>query len=351
MIRTENAPNQSEFCRRLSRSPVLLFMASRGWGGAERSFRDLCIAMNAYVDVHVVVLTDSWLEAELEGRVPIHPVRKGRSRWNPLLWAELLFIIHAVDPVLIHCHSGKATEIVYRLSKLAPLPPLVGTKRNTRKGTVFNRIKHPAAISEAVKQTIDHASIAVLHNGLEPDPRVAPSRAENRLFTLLAAGRLDPVKGFDRLIEQCSHLSFPFCLKIVGDGPEGDSLAKLATRLGLEEHVQFLGYRPCINELIASADVVVVSSVHEGFSRIILESLFYGNLLVSTRVGIATETLDSRFLADHCELAQKLTEIYKNLAQHQNDFAELAEKQRSRFTLEASVQRHLLFYRSILEKW
>jgi glycosyltransferase involved in cell wall biosynthesis len=72
---------------------------------------------------------------------------------------------------------------------------------------------------------------------------------------------------------------------VVGHGPEGDALERLAQELGVR--ALFLGRRPNegMPDLLAAMDVVVCSSRHEGMPLAVLEWMAAGKAIVATRVG------------------------------------------------------------------
>ncbi len=83
-------------------------------------------------------------------------------------------------------------------------------------------------------------------------------------------------------------------LAIAGKGILRDSLEKQATELGLNNHVQFLGFLPDEQLPIAyqAADLTVVPSQSlEGFGLIVLESFACGTPVLSTPIGGMPEIL------------------------------------------------------------
>lgn len=62
-------------------------------------------------------------------------------------------------------------------------------------------------------------------------------------------------------------------LTIIGKGPERAALEAETRRLGIEEKVQFLGYRPDRLELVARLDVFVLPSLREGIARCLMEAM------------------------------------------------------------------------------
>lgn len=104
----------------------------------------------------------------------------------------------------------------------------------------------------------------------------------------ISVARLSPEKDFATLIravwilvKDCPE----FRLKIVGDGAERSKLEGLVDELNLKNHVEFLGERSDISELLSQAGFFVSSSRTEGISLTLLEAMAVGLPVVTTRVG------------------------------------------------------------------
>jgi len=83
----------------------------------------------------------------------------------------------------------------------------------------------------------------------------------NTIFTIVAIGRLDKIKGFDKLIDQVSKLELPYKLELIGDGIELDNLRQLAKQKGISKKIDFLGYREDIPSIISNSDFLGCSIV------------------------------------------------------------------------------------------
>ena len=78
-------------------------------------------------------------------------------------------------------------------------------------------------------------------------------------------------------------------LVIVGDGKEKPRLQKLAEHLGIAGNVRFEGWLTDTTSAYKSADLLLVTSLYEGYGMNIVEALACGCPVVSTDVGIASE--------------------------------------------------------------
>jgi len=110
---------------------------------------------------------------------------------------------------------------------------------------------------------------------------------------ILFVGRIDPLKGIDRLIQAIPYLQNIQGLKLVviGGGEKSqreiEQLQKLACNLNIQDSVTFLGLikHEQLPYFYSAADVCVVPSYYESFGLVALESLACGTPVVATDVG------------------------------------------------------------------
>jgi glycosyltransferase involved in cell wall biosynthesis len=74
-------------------------------------------------------------------------------------------------------------------------------------------------------------------------------------------------------------------LLIVGDGPERQTLNRLAAELGGTTSIAFLGPTHDVRRHFAAADVVVLPSRSEGISNTLLEAMACETAVIATDVG------------------------------------------------------------------
>jgi len=102
---------------------------------------------------------------------------------------------------------------------------------------------------------------------------------------LLAVGRLAPQKAYPVLLEALARLDVQSkpALIIAGDGPLRDELETRIGELGIE--ARLLGRRDDIADLLAAADVFVLSSDWEARALVVQEAMRAGLPVLATRVG------------------------------------------------------------------
>ncbi len=118
-------------------------------------------------------------------------------------------------------------------------------------------------------------------NGL-PERQRPRSTLDGRL--VVAAGRLVPVKGYDRLLKAFARVVArqpDWRLHIYGGGAQAEKLQHLAGTLGLNDNVTFMGRTPDMDSVMATASLHVVTSRFEGFGMTIIEALAAGVPVVS----------------------------------------------------------------------
>lgn len=136
---------------------------------------------------------------------------------------------------------------------------------------------------------IPDRKIQVIINGV--DMSRFSTTADKHRGTMVCIGiiaRLAPVKDVGTLLK-AMQIVFRECpdtlLQVVGDGPEKDTLEKMAFDLGIRNKIEFLGFRRDIPEILSGIDIFTLSSLSEGTSITILEAMAAGKPVVATRVG------------------------------------------------------------------
>jgi L-malate glycosyltransferase len=103
-------------------------------------------------------------------------------------------------------------------------------------------------------------------------------------------GRLEPVKRIDIFLDMAADLvagtpPWPLAFHVFGDGSLLTQLRKHARRLQIYPYVTFHGHRTDIHTCIASLDIMIMCSDHEGMPMAALEALALGVPVIANRTG------------------------------------------------------------------
>lgn len=322
---------------------IALFITSTGHGGAEKFFLELSNELSKKHEITVITYRNPYILDNLKSHIGKIVIPK-RSRRNPMSYFDVYKHLKKNNFEIIHTHSAKAAEITYRILKFIPLCQ-VATKHNSRKGKVFDRIKHVTAVSSNVAKTIKKES-SVIFNGIKVK-KINPSQPADGRFRILAIGRLDPVKGFDVLIDQVSTLDIDYKLDIVGEGPQRGLLEKKIGDLSLAGKVELLGFCENVHDLMNGSDLVVISSSTEGFSLVAIEALFYASILISTPVGVSVEILPESLIVKQANIGKKILEVFENKKYYLEIFKSVSDAYCVQFDIMTCADEYSKFYQNV----
>jgi glycosyltransferase involved in cell wall biosynthesis len=130
--------------------------------------------------------------------------------------------------------------------------------------------------------------ILVKPNFVAPDPGLGQGGGGYALFV----GRLAPEKGTGTMLAAWDRLGKGIHLKIVGDGPLRDRVARAAAG---RSNVEWLGHRPVadVHALMKRADMLVFPSEwYETFGRVAAEAFAAGTPVVAADIGAVAELVE-----------------------------------------------------------
>ena len=125
----------------------------------------------------------------------------------------------------------------------------------------------------------------------KPDPAKKDGPEEEK--TLIHISNFRKVKRVTdcvRILHQVRR-QIPARLLMVGDGPEAGAAQQLAAELGVSNAVEFLGSQLRIDQLLPSADVLLLPSEIESFGLVALEAMACGVPAVAARTGGVPELI------------------------------------------------------------
>jgi glycosyltransferase involved in cell wall biosynthesis len=142
---------------------------------------------------------------------------------------------------------------------------------------------------------------------------------------------------------------------LVGDGPLRPRYQEVARELNLNNNVYFLGKRTDVPTIISNLDVSVLSSINEGFSNVILESMAASKPVVATKVGGSPEMVTNGVTgylvppADSQSMANAIIKLLQNPDEAKTMGAAGRKIVQEKFTVEAMVKSYERLYVSLLE--
>lgn len=243
--------------------------------------------------------------------VPCRPLRSLRRSIHPvrdfLAARELAAAVREFAPDIMSVHTAKAGWIGRTVAAWLGIPAVytphgwpIGDRMGPRAGILFEWAERLASrwtsaiicVCEAERDLALHKRVAradqihVVHNGVHDIP--ARLRADAGAFPprIVSVARLEAPKDPVTLLGALEIIrSQPWELDLVGDGPLEPELRRLAAGMGIADRVRFLGYVRDPAEVLARAQLFVLSSRSEGFPRSVLEAMRAGLPVVASAVG------------------------------------------------------------------
>jgi glycosyltransferase involved in cell wall biosynthesis len=202
------------------------------------------------------------------------------------------------------------------------------------------------------------SKIKVIYNGVDAGtfrPLQNPRPAEAmRRPTVVYVGRLELLKDILGLLQAVDYMrrTYPNILCLVYGSSTDLEYAKACARavrdMRLQDSVRFMGSTPHPEEAYNAGDVVILSSLREGFPYTVVEAMSCGKVVVSTDVGGVREALEGcgmLVISRHPqELARAVLKLLGDermrLSMESNALKRIGEK----FSLERSIDEYRRLY-------
>jgi glycosyltransferase involved in cell wall biosynthesis len=379
----------------MSTIKVLHVVGKSKYGGGVQVILPVALAARDQGWTVDILATDRRFQAEIReagiGVVDMDIIQRAINPWKDLRDLYLLyrFLCHS-DYTLVHTHTSKGGAIGRAAAWLAGIPVIVHTIHGFAFGDhtpwwqrwPYALIEWAASrccdlaisVSDYHRQfaidlgVCDPSKIVAIPNGLSAE-RVRPTKTREEMrrelgvtdgeFVILGLGRMVLEKGFDDVI-RCAALlpgkmDRPFTVVMAGDGEDHAKMQNLASRLGVDGRVRFLGFRKDIGDLLLASDLAVLPGLREGLSMSLLEAMAAGKPIITTRIGSNAEPsagheaallVDARNVNQLAEAVSRLGrdhELAQRLARSALDVFE------EKYTQQRMVAAYLNSYRTLLE--
>lgn len=286
---------------------IFIVCSRLGYGGAERVAmmwangfvnrgHEVLLISNLYEDVTYT------LDERVKVRSLITSIKSKERKWIGAV-KNLRKLTKEENPNVI-ITVMRLCSMVAKIATLGLGIPIVATEHNAYEWPSSNPMPLQArlfkfylskyfekvtVLTQADKTLIGErlSNVVVMPNplSLEPIETLVPKRGNN----ILAVGRLDAwkIKGFDVLIRAWAYTvsrslflvsSEGWKLQIAGTGSKENMnyLKQLCKENGVEDSVEFLGFRKNIEKLYQNASIFVLSSRYEGFGLVLIEAMSQG---------------------------------------------------------------------------
>lgn len=364
---------------------VLLVDVAKAMGGVETRVVATAEGLHARgITVRVACLRDSPVAVALHERgVPVESL--ARSKWDPRLLLALRRTLRSRRGWVVDCHNAPS-QLGVHLAGIRMGPHARGG--GGRVATIHSEYRSSEqrrwgfSWAEAVLRWTIRAGWAIVPVstsvqrhlatlGVPTDrmqivwsgasgPQSTRTRAAVRQelgldetdFVAVAVGRLVPVKNFEMAIEAIAllHETVPSArLVIVGEGPERNRLEQIAAGRGRGAGlVRFVGHRLDVPDLVAAADVLVITSTTEGLPYVLLEAAVARVPVVSTSVGAIPEVFPDGAVVLLPPEAQLRPEGARLLARELAALARRPDRRRLLASRAAAIQHHRLSLDSMM---
>lgn len=279
---------------------VSQLMLSKGLGGAERYFVDLCRALaERGHQVQAIFHRDFLARDELEGHPNIQcaPVRIFAA-WDGLAKRAIRQQVQRFSPQLMQAHLARGAHIGGQIGKALALPLTVKT-HNLVKLKYYRQVGHFIATTAAQKAYLEAHGVAATRISVIPNfsalSPVAEAPEPHTPLRFCSYGRMVKKKGFDILLRafrvflDSGHTA---SLYIGGDGEERTALEALSISLGVDAQVEFIGWVSEPAKTLDACDVFVLPSLDEPFGIVLLEAMARGKAIIATRTQGPLEIFD-----------------------------------------------------------
>lgn len=289
----------------LKEQNILFFTRTMKLGGTENVVLQLCEIFKPLVN-RIVVCSCGGVNVDKLNNMGIKhyaiPDIESKSVSTLITVSKIVSRIVKDEKItIIHTHHRMAAFYVSLLG-LYKKCKFLNTSHNTftnKKWLTQFAYKHAKLIAcgEMVKKNLTEVfglqNVTVVHNSVKPfegkillDETIKKFHNEG-CFVIGNVGRLSEQKGMKFFINAVpkilkEHPNARFLL--IGSGEDETELRNITNNLEIEDKVLFLGYRTDIQNLMSQLDLVVLSSLWEGFPLTPIEAFSVGKTIVATAV-------------------------------------------------------------------
>jgi lipopolysaccharide heptosyltransferase II len=346
-------------------------------GGVETGTLDLAKYLVRQKHKAIVVSAGGQLVQELQSCGAIHyqlPVHKKSLVSIIKTIPHLVRIIKKEEIDIVHARSRVPAWIAY-FACLRTNAVFITTCHGFYKKHAFSHVmgwaKRVIVISNVIarhmvddfKVPCERIRLVPRSVDLEKFKFISPEKKRKKVFNVGIIARITPIKGHLHFIKAMARVSRRVAhlkIWIIGDAPASrlgykEELQVLIRRLGLSHCTEFLGTQRDISGVLSNLDLLVLATTsHEAFGRVIIEAQASGVPVVATRVGGVVDIIDDEktglFVspADPASMAEGIMKIHNDLQLAKRLAEEAYKKVQEKYRVELMVKNTLDIYHEAL---
>ncbi|PIP19908.1 MAG: hypothetical protein COT38_02645 [Candidatus Omnitrophica bacterium CG08_land_8_20_14_0_20_41_16] len=352
---------------------ILQILPELNVGGVETGTLDLAKYLVRLNHKAVVVSAGGTLVKDLEAVGAKHyqlPVHK-KSIFTMVKMVPLLVeIIKKEEIDIVHARSRVPAWIAYfacRRTNAVFITTCHGYYKKHPFSYVMGWAKRVIVLSNVIARHMIEA-FAVPHERIRLIPRSVdlekfkysrPDKRRGREFNIGIISRITPIKGhlyFIKAMAKVAKVVPSLKVWVVGDAQKSheaykEELHVLTRRLGLDHCTEFLGTQKNIPEILSHLDLLVLSTTtHEAFGRVIIEAQAAGVPVVATEVGGVVDIIENNKNgllvppADPSSMAEAALRIFRDPQLASNLSEAAITRVREKYNVELMVENTLKVY-------
>ncbi len=358
---------------------VLHIINNLNTGGAEKLIVDsvpLYIKKGIHTDILLLQDKQTLFRKNLEKQnIKIKTLTK-KSLYNPFLIFKIIPYLKKYDVIHAHLFPTLYWVVLAKIFSFSKTPIIYtehSTNNKRRNNFIFKHIDRfiyskLSKIGCISQGTFDNLSkhlgskkkLSVINNGIVLDSFNSEEVKRKALdynffteddFTLIQVSSFREQKDQKTLIRSLKILPSNVKLLLVGDGYLRNENEKLVKDLQLENRVNFLGNRSDIPELMNYADVVVLSSIYEGFGLVVVEGMASGKPVIASNVSGVKEIVENYGLLFEVGSEKDLAEQIKSLMNKEiyHKVSTACEKRGKEYSIDKMIDDYIKIYKTILK--
>jgi glycosyltransferase involved in cell wall biosynthesis len=287
----------------------------RTWGGGERQLHALAVELRrrghrSWAAVRPRTRLAAALACDGVPVVTLSPFLE----WDPVAVARLRSLLRRVGAQIVHAHAAHAVAPAALACAGTGARLLVARRvahrlrRNPLSRWKYARTCRFIAVSDRVRAAlracgVAAARITVVHSGLDlrrtvsrasPDTLRALGVRSGPALVVMVSSLVPPHKDpetFVAAIAAARAAGSDVQALLIGEGPLAARARGAVRRMGLDGFVRLTGYRGDAEEILAAADVAVLSSRDEGLGTTLLDAMAAGVPVAATDAGGVREVV------------------------------------------------------------